>query len=144
MHRWLKCLKMLIWHLSLSVWVFVGCFSNLYICYNFIHHCDKFQTGKIKLLPENHKKNNLCVFSSVNIWYKFFVHVYSQTKTLNISCVRPKYFLKKDDTVYFYQDCKYKNLIIRCVKHPKHKVNDFTNNHMMSLLEKIYLMKIKI
>ena len=33
---------------------------------------------------------------------------------------------------------KQKNLIIGCVyKHPKHEVKDFTNNHMMSLLDKL-------
>ena len=38
---------------------------------------------------------------------------------------------------------KKKNLIIGCVyKHPKNEVKDFTNNHMMPLLDK--LMKIKI
>ena len=33
---------------------------------------------------------------------------------------------------------KQKNLIIGCVyKHPKHEVKDFTNNHMMPLLDKL-------
>ena len=33
---------------------------------------------------------------------------------------------------------KQKNLIIGCVyKHPKHEVKDFTNNHMMLLLDKL-------
>ena len=33
---------------------------------------------------------------------------------------------------------KQKNLVIGCVyKHPKHKVKDFTNNHMMPLLDKV-------
>ena len=33
---------------------------------------------------------------------------------------------------------KQKNLIIGCVyKHPKHEVKDFTNNNMMSLLDKL-------
>ena len=41
---------MLLLHLSLS------CCVPVNVCYNFIHHCTKFQTGKIKLLPENDKK----------------------------------------------------------------------------------------
>ena len=33
---------------------------------------------------------------------------------------------------------KQKNLIIGCVyMHPKHEVKDFTNNHMMPLLDKL-------
>ena len=33
---------------------------------------------------------------------------------------------------------KQKNLITECVyKHPKHEVKDFTNNHMMPLLDKL-------
>ena len=33
---------------------------------------------------------------------------------------------------------KQKNLIIECVyKHPKHEVKDFTNNHMIPLLDKL-------
>ena len=49
--------------------------------------------------------------------------------------------MKKDDRVYFYRDLKkkqQKNLIIGFVyKHPKHEVEDFTNNHMMPLPDKL-------
>ena len=46
--------------ISLSCCVFVAIVCPANICYNFIHHCTKFQTGKIKLLPENDKKLFLC------------------------------------------------------------------------------------
>ena len=68
-------------------------------------------------------------------------HFYILTKALNISCLRTSISWKKDDRVYTFIEIlnkKQKNLIVPCVyKHPKHEVKDFTNNHMMSLLDKL-------
>ena len=44
----------------------------------------------------------------------------------------------KESTFITILNKKQKNLIIGCVyKHPKHEVKDFTNNHMVPLLDKL-------
>ena len=92
MHKWCKCNKMLLLHLSLSCWVFVGCFSSQYVCYNFVH-------WKIKLLLENDKKV-FFVFSAMSTFDTTFLYMSLYSST-NLALTGGQIL----EGQYFWKDC---------------------------------------
>ena len=58
---------------------FVSLSVLLRVCFNFVHHCTKFQTGNTKLLLENYK-NCFFVFLAISTFDTTFWY-------MSISCI---------------------------------------------------------